>query len=51
MLLTSARVRPAALERVGHRFRYPELETALRHVLGRFPPDPAGPAGAAGPDA
>ena len=40
----SQRVRPAALDRAGHPFRYPELEGALRHVLGRDPtakPEPA----------
>lgn len=30
-------VRPAALAKAGHAFRYPELEQALRHVLGRVP--------------
>jgi uncharacterized protein (TIGR01777 family) len=33
----SQRVSPAVLARAGHPFRYPELEGALRHVLGRFP--------------
>jgi uncharacterized protein (TIGR01777 family) len=32
--LASQRVAPAALERLGHRFRFPELEPALRHLLG-----------------
>jgi len=40
----SQRVTPAALSAVGHRFRYPKLDGALRHVLGREP-DPAAPAG------
>jgi uncharacterized protein (TIGR01777 family) len=31
----SQRVRPAKLEKAGHRFRFPQLEPALRHVLGR----------------
>jgi uncharacterized protein (TIGR01777 family) len=31
----SQRVQPAKLVRAGHRFRWPELEPALRHVLGR----------------
>lgn len=31
----SQRVRPAALTSLGHRFRYPGLDGALRHVLGR----------------
>ena len=33
MLLASARVRPARLTESGYRYRYPELEAALRHVL------------------
>jgi NAD dependent epimerase/dehydratase family enzyme len=33
----SQRVRPAALARAGHLFQYPDLEGALRHVLGREP--------------
>lgn len=33
----SQRVRPAALSAVDHPFRYPELDGALRHVLGRDP--------------
>jgi uncharacterized protein len=33
----SQRVRPAALVAAGHRFRYPGLDGALRHVLGRDP--------------
>lgn len=33
-LLASARVIPAKLEAAGYRFRHPELEGALRHVLG-----------------
>lgn len=31
----SQRVRPAALIAAAHRFRFPDLEPALRHVLGR----------------
>jgi uncharacterized protein (TIGR01777 family) len=31
----SQRVVPAVLDQVGHTFRYPELEPALRHLLGR----------------
>jgi uncharacterized protein (TIGR01777 family) len=31
----SQRVRPTRLEKAGHAFRYPQLEPALRHVLGR----------------
>ena len=34
-LLSSTRVRPARLEASGYRFRFPELEGALRHLLGR----------------
>jgi uncharacterized protein (TIGR01777 family) len=34
-LLTGQRVVPARLRRVGHEFAHPELEEALRHVLGR----------------
>jgi uncharacterized protein len=36
----SQRVRPAVLTKAGHPFRYPGLDGALRHVLGR---DPAAP--------
>lgn len=35
LLLASARVRPARLEATGYPFRHPELEMALRHLLGR----------------
>lgn len=35
LLLASARVEPARLEETGYRFRYPGLEGALRHLLGR----------------
>ncbi len=37
LLLSSARVVPAALERTGYRFSDPVLEAALRHQLGRYP--------------
>jgi uncharacterized protein (TIGR01777 family) len=41
----SQRVRPAALAAAGHQFRFPELDGALRHVLGKTSspglPDPA----------
>jgi uncharacterized protein (TIGR01777 family) len=40
----SQRVSPAALTAAGHPFRYPDLDGALRHVLGRTP-EPAGVAG------
>jgi NAD dependent epimerase/dehydratase family enzyme len=33
----SQRVEPGRLLAAGHPFRYPGLEPALRHVLGRFP--------------
>ncbi len=35
MLLASTRVEPAKLDAAGFRFRWPELESALRHALGR----------------
>ena len=35
-LLASARARPARLEASGYRFRFEELEGALRHLLGRM---------------
>lgn len=35
LLLASIRVEPARLGDTGYRFRYPELEGALRHVLGK----------------
>jgi NAD dependent epimerase/dehydratase family enzyme len=34
-LLSSTRVRPERLVASGYRFRFPELEGALRHVLGK----------------
>jgi uncharacterized protein (TIGR01777 family) len=34
-LLASTRVRPERLEATGYRFRFPGLEGALRHLLGR----------------
>jgi NAD dependent epimerase/dehydratase family enzyme len=36
-LLASSRVVPSVLEETGYRFRYPMLEGALRHLLGRSP--------------
>jgi uncharacterized protein (TIGR01777 family) len=33
--LASQRVVPGVLQKLGHRFRHPDLEGALRHVLGR----------------
>ena len=33
LLLASARVRPAGLERLGYTFRVPELATAIRHAI------------------
>ena len=35
LLLASTRVEPRALTRTGYAFRYPSLESALRHVLGK----------------
>lgn len=35
LLLSSARVIPERLRESGYRFRFPELEGALRHVMGR----------------
>jgi hypothetical protein len=34
LALASQRVQPASLTEAGHRFRYPELPTALGHLLG-----------------
>ena len=33
LLLASARVRPAALARLGYSFRVPGLDTAIRHAI------------------
>ncbi|MBA3423016.1 MAG: TIGR01777 family oxidoreductase [Rubrobacteraceae bacterium] len=35
LLLASQRMEPAKLKETGYQFRYPELESALRHLLGR----------------
>jgi NAD dependent epimerase/dehydratase family enzyme len=35
LLLASARVEPAKLRESGYEYRYPELEGAFRHLLGR----------------
>ncbi|WP_067691440.1 TIGR01777 family oxidoreductase [Nocardia jejuensis] len=35
LALASQRVDPAVLAEAGHRFRFPDLEGALRHILGR----------------
>jgi uncharacterized protein (TIGR01777 family) len=35
LLLASQRMQPAKLQETGYAFRYPELEDALRHLLGR----------------
>jgi uncharacterized protein len=35
LLLASQRMEPAKLKETGYDFRYPELEGALRHLLGR----------------
>jgi uncharacterized protein len=37
MLFVSQRARPSRLVATGYRFRFPELEPALRHTLGRPP--------------
>jgi uncharacterized protein len=37
-ILSSARVLPARLQESGYAFRYPDLESALRFVLGRPAP-------------
>ena len=43
LAMASQLVRPSVLAAAGHSFRYPSLEGALRHVLGRTPdPAPAG---------
>jgi NAD dependent epimerase/dehydratase family enzyme len=35
LLLASARVLPERLEQTGYKFRFPHLEEALRHLLGK----------------
>jgi NAD dependent epimerase/dehydratase family enzyme len=35
LLLASQRMEPARLKDTGYAFRYPQLEGALRHLLGR----------------
>ncbi len=35
ILLSSTRVTPGYLERTGYRFRHPDLESTLRHLLGK----------------
>ena len=42
LLLAGARVIPARLQASGYRFRFPDLESALRHLLGRQEPGPTG---------
>lgn len=37
LLLASLRVQPKRLQDMGYEFRYPTLETALRHILGKQP--------------
>jgi uncharacterized protein len=46
-LLVSQRVHPTRLLETGYRFRFPELEPALRHTLGR--PGAGGPRATTGP--
>ena len=41
LLLAGARVMPARLQASGYRFRFPDLESALRHLLGRAKTRPA----------
>jgi hypothetical protein len=36
LLLASTRAVPQRLLEAGYRYRHPQLESALRHVLGRF---------------
>lgn len=47
LLLASTRVQPGKLNASGYTFRYPELDGALRHVLGKPLPDPEPRAAAA----
>jgi uncharacterized protein len=35
LLLASQRMEPAKLKTMGYAFRYPQLEGALRHLLGK----------------
>ena len=42
LLLSSARVLPEQLERTGYKFRFPRLEGALRHLLGKAVVGPGG---------
>jgi NAD dependent epimerase/dehydratase family enzyme len=35
LLLASQRMQPAKLKTTGYTFRYPQLEGALRHLLGK----------------
>lgn len=37
LALANQRVAPARLNQAGHRFRQPDLDSALRHLLGRSP--------------
>jgi uncharacterized protein len=46
LALASQLVRPSVLAAAGHSFRYPTLEGALRHVLGRTPTPAPAPASA-----
>jgi uncharacterized protein (TIGR01777 family) len=40
LLLASQRTVPGVLERTGYQFRHPQLEPALRHMLGKADPKP-----------
>ncbi len=42
LLLASTRVMPARLQASGYQFRFPDLESALRHLLGRVGTRPSG---------
>jgi NAD dependent epimerase/dehydratase family enzyme len=35
LLLASQRIEPAKLKETGYEYRYPELEGAFQHALGR----------------
>jgi len=35
LLLSSTRVEPSKLQETGYKFMYPDIESALRHVLGK----------------
>lgn len=41
LLLASTRVQPTVLEKNGFQFQFPQLEPALRHLLGRWSDEPS----------